>query len=140
MHIILYMSIEKFMKELSDMEESLWQRRMKVLYQYKRVQEMRQRIREIEEVFEEEVGIDIQTALYFLEEYESNPQSFDRIKETLGEEVFQAVEALADRIKQIRDMRKEVDEVEKEIFEIDAEIDDTFEKLQEYKRKIQEML
>ncbi len=134
------MSIEKFMKELSDMEESLWQRRMKVLYQYKRVQEMRQRIREIEEVFEEEVGIDIQTALYFLEEYESNPQSFERIKETLGEEVFQAVEALADRIKQIRDMRKEVDDVEKEIFEIDAEIDDTFEKLQEYKRKIQEML
>ncbi len=140
MHIILCMSIEKFMKELSDMEESLWQRRMKVLYQYKRVQEMRQRIREIEEVFEEEVGIDIQTALYFLEEYESNPQSFERIKETLGEEVFQAVEALADRIKQIRDMRKEVDDVEKEIFEIDAEIDDTFEKLQEYKRKIQEML
>gem|GEM_PF-6451217 len=134
------MSIEKFMKELFDMEESLWQRRMKVLYQYKRVQEMRQKIQEIEKVFEEEVGIDIQTALYFLEEYESNPQSFERIKETLGEEVFQAVEALADRIKQIRDMRKEVDEVEKEIFEIDSEIDDTFEKLQEYKRKIQEML
>ncbi|MEJ7620093.1 MAG: hypothetical protein WKI46_04665 [Aquificaceae bacterium] len=140
MHIILCMSIEKFMKELFDMEESLWQRRMKVLYQYKRVQEMRQKIQEIEKVFEEEVGIDIQTALYFLEEYESNPQSFERIKETLGEEVFQAVEALADRIKQIRDMRKEVDEVEKEIFEIDSEIDDTFEKLQEYKRKIQEML
>ncbi len=140
MHIILCMSIEKFMKELFDMEESLWQRRMKVLYQYKRVQEMRQKIQEIEKVFEEEVGIDIQTALYFLEEYESNPQSFERIKETLGEEVFQAVEALADRIKQIRDMRKEVDDVEKEIFEIDAEIDDTFEKLQEYKRKIQEML
>ncbi|QID33277.1 hypothetical protein [Pampinifervens florentissimum] len=134
------MSIEKFMKELFDMEESLWQRRMKVLYQYKRVQEMRQKIQEIEKVFEEEVGIDIQTALYFLEEYESNPQSFERIKETLGEEVFQAVESLADRIKQIRDMRKEVDDVEKEIFEIDAEIDDTFEKLQEYKRKIQEML
>lgn len=140
MHIILCMSIEKFMKELFDMEESLWQRRMKVLYQYKRVQEMRQKIQEIEKVFEEEVGIDIQTALYFLEEYESNPQSFERIKETLGEEVFQAVESLADRIKQIRDMRKEVDDVEKEIFEIDAEIDDTFEKLQEYKRKIQEML
>ncbi len=140
MHIILCMSIEKFMKELSDMEESLWQRRMKVLYQYKRVQEMRQRIREIEEVFKEEVGIDFQTALYFLEEYESNPQSFERIKETLGEEVFQTIEALADRIRQIRDMKKEVDEVEKEIFEIDAEIDDTFEKLQEYKRKIQEML
>ncbi|WPM31579.1 hypothetical protein IAE16_07070 [Hydrogenobacter sp. T-2] len=140
MHIILCMSIEKFMKELFDMEESLWQRRMKVLYQYKRVQEMRQKIREIEEVFEEEVGIDLQTALYFLEEYESNPQSFERIKETLGEEVFQTIEALADRIRQIRDMKKEVDEVEKEIFEIDAEIDDTFEKLQEYKRKIQEML
>ncbi len=134
------MSIEDFIKELLDMEESLWQRRMKVLYQYKRVQEMRQRIQEIEKIFEEEVGIDIQTALYFLEEYESNPQSFERIKETLGEEVFQTIEALADRIKQIRDMKKEVDEVEKEIFEIDSEIDDTFEKLQEYKRKIQEML
>ncbi len=134
------MSIEDFIKELLDMEESLWQRRMKVLYQYKRVQEMRQRIQEIEKIFEEEVGIDIQTALYFLEEYESNPQSLERIKETLGEDVFQAVEALADRIKQIRDMKKEVDDVEKEIFEIDSEIDDTFEKLQEYKRKIQEML
>lgn len=134
------MSIEDFIKELLDMEESLWQRRMKVLYQYKRVQEMRQRIQEIEKIFEEEVGIDIQTALYFLEEYESNPQSLERIKETLGEDVFQAVEALADRIKQIRDMKKEVDDVEKEIFEIDSEIDDTFKKLQEYKRKIQEML
>ncbi|MEM2696182.1 MAG: hypothetical protein QXU09_04515 [Thermoproteota archaeon] len=140
MHIILSMGIENFMKELLDMEESLWQRRMKVLYQYQRVQEMRKKIYELEKVFEKEVGIDMETALCFLEEYESNPKSFDRIGETLGEEVFYAIEALAGRIKQIRDMKKEVDEVEKEIFEIDGEIDDAFEKLQEYKRKIQEML
>ncbi len=140
MHIILSMELENFLRDLLEMEEKLWQRRMKVLHQYQRIQEMKEKMRKIEEVFEQEVGIDMETAIRLLEEYENNPESFERLKDSVGEDIYHALQILADRIRDIRDMKAEIDRLEREVFEIDGEIDDTFEKLQEYKRRIQGML
>ncbi len=101
---------------------------------------MKEKMRKIEEVFEQEVGIDMETAIRLLEEYENNPESFERLKDSVGEDIYHALQILADRIRDIRDMKAEIDRLEREVFEIDGEIDDTFEKLQEYKRRIQGML
>lgn len=131
--------MKDLLKDIQSMEESLWERRMKVLYQYKRVQEMRKKISELEKVFEEELGVDFETACAFVEVYEKKPKEFEQLRYTLGDEVVYAIQELAERVKQIREMKVEVDDVEREVFEIDAELDKAFEKLQEYKRKVQEM-
>ncbi|MFN3264698.1 MAG: hypothetical protein ACK42C_07350, partial [Aquificaceae bacterium] len=124
--------MKDLIKDLLSMEESLWERRMKVLYQYQRVKEMREKIAELEKIFEEELGVDFETAMEFVEKYEKNSEEVSSLRNTLGDEVFYALHMLADRVKQIREMKKEVDDVEREVFEIDGEIDEAFKMLQEY--------
>ncbi len=133
------MDIQNLMKELLDMEEYLWQRRMKLLSQYQGVQEMRQRISQLERALEEETELNMKEIIELVEDYEKDPRNLELLRYEMGELAVYVVQRLIDRVKQIRDMRAEVDELEREIMEIDVEIDRKLEKLQEYKRRIQGM-
>ncbi|RME09311.1 MAG: hypothetical protein D6804_06035, partial [Aquificota bacterium] len=78
--------MKDLIKDLLSMEESLWERRMKVLYQYQRVKEMREKIAELEKIFEEELGVDFETAMEFVEKYEKNSEEVSSLRNTLGDE------------------------------------------------------
>lgn len=129
--------MEESFREILQMEEKLWQRRMKVLSQYEKLQEARDKIRRLEKLLEEELGTDIETAYKLAEEYEKSSEGVRKLKEVCDQEFIHVLDDFFYKIREIKTMKKELEHIEGEIFGLDKEIDQVFEKLKEYKKRIQ---
>ncbi|MCS6998967.1 MAG: hypothetical protein N2648_07195 [Aquificaceae bacterium] len=129
--------MEESFREILQMEENLWQRRMKVLSQYEKLQEARDKIRRLEKLLEEELGTDIETAYKLAEEYEKSSEGVRKLKEVCDQEFIHVLDDFFYKIREIKTMKKELEHIEGEIFGLDKEIDQVFEKLKEYKKRIQ---
>ncbi|MCX8164606.1 MAG: hypothetical protein N3D14_04355 [Aquificaceae bacterium] len=123
--------MDKPMLDTSKMEEILWHRRMNLLYQYKRLLEIKDKIKELERMLEKELEMDVQTLYKLAEGNENSLYGNAHNKEPLKYK-----ESLLYRIKTIREMKRELELVEREVFQVDAEIDQLNEKLKEYSKRI----
>ncbi|MCS6876364.1 MAG: hypothetical protein RMK35_06095 [Aquificaceae bacterium] len=129
--------MEGFLEGMEDIEDRLWQRRMKVLSQYEKVKQARDKISSLEKILEEKLGIDIETIYWLVEEYYNKNLNLKDIENIYDRGTVSLIESIFQGLKDIKNMKKELDDIEKEIFTIDSSIDWLFGEIDKYKKRLQ---
>ncbi|MCS6957744.1 MAG: hypothetical protein RMK75_04710 [Aquificaceae bacterium] len=118
--------MKDFQREISELEESFWIKRMKLVSQYKKLQEAKEKVKEVERLIEERLCVDIESLYQLIEEGENTQDNLEG-------------QPLKELFKKLKETKKEIEDMEREVLDIDKEIDQAFDMIKEYRKCIQEM-
>ncbi len=126
---------EEVLRSLKELEEKLWERRMKLLWQYEKIERIKRNIKVMEDSIREHFGIDPSSEEALLLAHKEQSSLFEHLSAQYGEEKVPYLMELVERIRYVVDARRELKEIEVEVKMLDNEIDAMLEQIREYKRR-----